>query len=156
MTNEDILKELKSKGLDEIIGYRIPTEGKQSICNMKVVGLLDDSQGSTIIVPDEWVAQTGSDFDIDSIYAIQYATKMSSNGEVNKVEYWNEDEELTKVDYITYLRENTKNDELLFTREINKELYDKRKQLIDSLPDSIKSGVIDKLKNIINKQINKH
>lgn len=154
MNNEDILKELQNKGLDEIIGYRIPTEGKQSICNMKVVGLLDDSQGSTIIVPDEWVAQTGSDFDIDSIYAIQYATKISSNGEVNKVEYWNEDKELTKADYITYLRENTRNDELLFTREINKELYNKRKQLIDSLPDSIKSGVVDKLKKY-NQQANK-
>ena len=38
---------------------------------MKIVGLLDESYGSTIIVPNEWVAQTGSDFDIDSIYTIQ-------------------------------------------------------------------------------------
>ena len=57
-----------------LIGYRIPTEGKQSMAVMKVVGFIDDALGSTIVVPDAWVAQTGSDFDIDSVYGIQYAT----------------------------------------------------------------------------------
>lgn len=50
----------------------MPTEGKQSIAILKVVGFLDDSQGSTIVVPDEWVPQTGSDFDVDSVYGICY------------------------------------------------------------------------------------
>ncbi len=56
---------------DTIIGYRIPTEGKQSVAIMKVVGFTADEYGSTIVVPNDWVAQTGSDFDIDSIYGIQ-------------------------------------------------------------------------------------
>lgn len=58
--------------LDKIIGYRIPTEGNQSVAVMKIVGFVDKVQGSTIIVPDDWVAQTGADFDVDSIYAINY------------------------------------------------------------------------------------
>ena len=66
------LKMLQEAGVDELIGYRIPTEGKQSIAIMKVVGFTNDAQGSTIIVPDGWVPQTGSDFDIDSIYGIQF------------------------------------------------------------------------------------
>ena len=53
-----------------MIGYRIPTEGKQSIAIFKVVDFVEDAEGSTIILPKEWVHQTGSDFDIDSVYTI--------------------------------------------------------------------------------------
>lgn len=63
---------LSSEGLDIHLGYRIPTEGKQSISVLKVVGFLDSLYGSTIVVPDEWVTQTGSDFDVDSVYGISY------------------------------------------------------------------------------------
>ena len=84
-----LLKQLQDAGLDTLIGYRIPTEGKQSVCVMKVVGFLDDAQGSTIVVPDDWVSQTGSDFDIDSVYGIQYDTTINANGNIQKVIYNN-------------------------------------------------------------------
>ena len=87
LSDEDILKELADKGLDTVIGYRIPTEGKQSACNMKIVGFVDDALGSTIIVPDEWVAQTGSDFDIDSVYAITADFYARPNGELIRYNY---------------------------------------------------------------------
>lgn len=86
-SKEDLLKELQAAHLDTLIGYRIPTEGKQSVCVMKVVGLLDDAQGSTIVVPDDWVSQTGSDFDIDSVYGIQYNTTINADGNIQKVLY---------------------------------------------------------------------
>lgn len=86
-SKEELLKELQDAGLDTLIGYRIPTEGKQSVCVMKVVGFLDDAQGSTIVVPDDWVSQTGSDFDIDSVYGIQYNTTINVNGDIQKVLY---------------------------------------------------------------------
>lgn len=86
-SKEELLKELQDAGLDTLIGYRIPTEGKQSVCVMKVVGFLDDAQGSTIVVPDDWVSQTGSDFDIDSVYGIQYNTTINANGNIQKVLY---------------------------------------------------------------------
>lgn len=82
-----LLKQLQDAGLDTLIGYRIPTEGKQSVCVMKVVGFLDDAQGSTIVVPDDWVSQTGSDFDIDSVYGIQYNTTINANGDIQKIIY---------------------------------------------------------------------
>ena len=72
MTDEEIIAELEAKGLDEFIGYRIPTEGKQSISVMKLKGFIPDASGSTIVLPNEWVPQTGADFDIDSIYGIQF------------------------------------------------------------------------------------
>ncbi len=82
-----LLKQLQDAKLDTLIGYRIPTEGKQSVCVMKVVGFIDDAQGSTIVVPDDWVSQTGSDFDIDSVYGIQYSTSINANGDIQKVLY---------------------------------------------------------------------
>lgn len=85
---QEQLDQISKEGLDLHLGYRIPTEGKQSIAVLKVVGFLDDSQGSTIIVPDEWVAQTGSDFDVDSVYGICYEMYRNPNtGYLYKINY---------------------------------------------------------------------
>lgn len=97
------IEDVSKAGLDIMIGYRIPTEGKQSIAKLKVVGFLDESQGSTIVVPDEWVAQTGSDFDVDSVYGIYYEFGVS-NGKLFKYKYLNgEDEVSTKKRYNYYI-----------------------------------------------------
>lgn len=82
---EKTRKKLEKIGADTFIGYRIPTEGKQSIIKMKVVDFLDETQGSTIIVPDEWVAQSGSDFDIDTIYSIVHRLAIESKKVSKKV-----------------------------------------------------------------------
>lgn len=89
--NGNLVKEINIEDVDEevlkCIGYRIPTEGKQSISVLKVVGFLPEAMGSTIVVPDEWVAQTGSDFDVDSVYGIAYETYYGKDGRVHKIEY---------------------------------------------------------------------
>ena len=87
LTDEQALYVMQQSGADMFIGYRIPTEGKQSISVMKVVGFLDKSQGSTIIVPDDWVSQTGADFDIDSIYAICPSLYQDKNTGEWKINY---------------------------------------------------------------------
>lgn len=97
--DQHMLSYLQNKGLDTLIGYRIPTEGKQSVCVMKVVGFTPDAYGSTIVVPDDWVAQTGSDFDIDSIYGIQYSTRQNSDGSIEKIKYSTN----SKENYISYV-----------------------------------------------------
>lgn len=89
--NGNLIKEIRIEDIDEevlkCIGYRIPTEGKQSMAVMKVVGFLPEWMGSTIVVPDEWVTQTGSDFDVDSIYGIAYETYLGEDGRIHKIEY---------------------------------------------------------------------
>lgn len=89
--NGNLVKEIRIEDIDEevlkCIGYRIPTEGKQSMAVMKVVGFLPEWMGSTIVVPDEWVTQTGSDFDVDSIYGIAYETYLGKDGRIHKVEF---------------------------------------------------------------------
>lgn len=108
---EFTIEDLEKAGLTDMIGYRIPTEGKQSVVKMKVVGFLDYTQGSTIVVPDEFVTQTGSDFDIDSVYGI-YHEFYVSNGKLHKVEYnSNNDLNSIKKRYINYInRLNLKSD----------------------------------------------
>lgn len=119
LVNEVTLEDLQSAGLDTIIGYRIPTEGKQSVAVMKVVGLLDESQGSTIVVPDEWVLQTGADFDIDSIYGIYHTATFDKNGKPQKVEYIEgEDDAAVNRRYNNYLFNNLSKENIQDARDI--------------------------------------
>lgn len=103
-SDDELLKELEDAGLDTIIGYRIPTEGKQSMCIMKVVGFIDDAYDSTIVVPDDWVSQTGSDFDIDSVYGIHYDTQLDKDGKIIKAK----PRELGPKDYVKYIKKKLK------------------------------------------------
>lgn len=126
-SKEDLLKELQNAGLDTLIGYRIPTEGKQSVCVMKVVGLLDDAQGSTIVVPDDWVSQTGSDFDIDSVYGIQYSSYIDKHGNIRKQSY---SDELDIYDYANYVNRHLEKAYKIKDKSV-KEAFEKLNKEID-------------------------
>ena len=155
-SKEELLKELQNAGLDTLIGYRIPTEGKQSVCVMKVVGFLDDAQGSTIVVPDDWVSQTGSDFDIDSVYGIQYSSYIDKHGNIRKQSY---SEELDIYDYANYVNRHLEKADKIkdksvkaafekLNKEIDeqfeksrKELSNEESQAYDALSDETKEIV---------------
>lgn len=126
-SKEELLKELQAAGLDTLIGYRIPTEGKQSVCVMKVVGFLDDAQGSTIVVPDDWVSQTGSDFDIDSVYGIQYNTYIDKHGNIRKQDY---SEKLDIYDYANYVNRHLEKADKIKDKSV-KEAFEKLNKEID-------------------------
>ena len=57
-----------SEDLRTMIAYRIPTSAPHSAFVIKIVGFLPNDMGSTIVVPDEVLARTGADFDIDTLY----------------------------------------------------------------------------------------
>lgn len=63
--------EIKGAQIDprllEAIGFRIPTQGMNSIENIRIKGFLDPSMGDIIVVPSEIVGKSGSDFDIDKL-----------------------------------------------------------------------------------------
>lgn len=50
------------------IGYRIPTQGMSSMFGFICADVLPEQSGDLIIVPREFTAQTGSDFDIDKLF----------------------------------------------------------------------------------------
>lgn len=123
LIKEVTLEDLQKAGLDTMIGYRIPTEGKQSIGIMKVVGLLDETQGSTIVVPDDWVLQTGADFDIDSIYGIYHAAYFDKEGKPHKVEYIDgNDQKSIDRRYYNYIRNTLDREDIKDAKDIAKEL----------------------------------
>lgn len=96
-----IIEELHEEGLDRAVIYRNPNEGKQSSAIGKIAYFLDDAYGSTIVVPDEWVAQTGSDFDVDSIYGLQNYYRKDKNGQVRRIRFRENNHSLSR--YARYL-----------------------------------------------------
>lgn len=76
------------------IGYRIPTQGLSSMFSFQVADIMPTTIGDTIIVPEEFTAMTGSDFDVDKLYLATYTYKdgkrvssdeKSEQGYVNKL-----------------------------------------------------------------------
>lgn len=57
--NEELLR---------IIGYRIPTENKCSIFNLRIEGFLPISAGTAMILPSDIITMSGTDFDIDKLF----------------------------------------------------------------------------------------
>lgn len=55
------------KVLENIIGFRIPTQGLNSIESIKVVGFLPKGAGEVIVLPSAITAKAGSDYDIDKL-----------------------------------------------------------------------------------------
>lgn len=109
-----------SEELRTMIGYRIPTEGKYSAVVLEVVGFLPESNGSTIILPYELVAQTGWDFDVDSVYLMQKTFKVRTNGK--EAAAWIAEKTNIEVKQISkYINEIRKPTQLL---EVPKEVRD--------------------------------
>jgi len=56
-----------SPELLQSLGYRIPTQGLNSMSNFKIVGFLPKSADQIVAVPYEITMQAGSDFDVDKL-----------------------------------------------------------------------------------------
>ena len=67
------------------IGYRIPTQGLSSMFSFTVADIMPTTIGDTIIVPEEFTAMTGSDFDVDKLYIATYAYRDGSRVDSNEV-----------------------------------------------------------------------
>ena len=96
---EYTLDYLKKNKLNRQILYCIPTEGKQSMIVGEIVDFVPEAYDSTLIVADEWITQTGKDFDDDSVYSIIPVT----GANLRKIDTTlSEDNEL---EYIRYVRD---------------------------------------------------
>ena len=155
------IEDIENGKCDIQIIYRMPTEGKQSVAVAKVVGILPDVYGSTVLVPDAWVTQTGSDFDVDTVYAMVYNMFKDKDGNIKKIEFDNDTSyEGVRRRYINYVSRfaklklekgfyegenqieelNKLNDEIeklktqLFeNKEVEKELYDNYYKILDNI-----------------------
>lgn len=105
----------------EMIGVRIPTEGKLSMWPLKIVGFLPSECGEVIMLPEEITKITGSDFDSDKQYIIRRALSVVERTAENKKE---------KV--INYILEQNKN----YTREFVEKAYDEYMENPENYKDS--------------------
>jgi hypothetical protein len=67
---KDVIHLLDPSAL-EMITYRIPNQGMSSNDYLEIVAILPDGVGDSIVVYDGLPAKTGSDFDIDKLFAMQ-------------------------------------------------------------------------------------
>lgn len=75
----DALNKALEKGKDkelarltEIVGFRIPTQGMNSIDLLRIKKFLPAEMGDVIVLPTEIVAKSGADYDIDKLNLYMY------------------------------------------------------------------------------------
>jgi hypothetical protein len=68
----------------KIFGFRIPTQGHNSMSYVEIVGFLPQYMGDLVIAPKDYTKQMGSDFDVDKLYTYMYNTKYNNEGKLVK------------------------------------------------------------------------
>lgn len=66
--------------LTQMVGFRIPNQGHNSMVPIEVVGFIPTSMGDLLIIPDVLTVQMGSDFDVDKLYVYRKPYKADSKG----------------------------------------------------------------------------
>lgn len=60
------------KELRQLFGFRIPTQGHNSMNMLEIVGFLPKEAGDLLLASRDFTIQMGSDFDIDKLYTYMY------------------------------------------------------------------------------------
>lgn len=126
--------------LKELISFRIPTQGLNSIDSIVVKGFLPPGSPEVVITPSEFVAKTGSDFDIDKlyIYTPNYIIDHKSKS-IRYMEYTTDEEKL----FNRWVNENRR-EELEILKEKNLWIQDFNDQLQDLKRDLIQLRIDNK------------
>ena len=122
--NGNVNIEALPEELKNIIGYRIPTEDKYSIFNIKVKGFTDSAAGNQIILPYNATTQAGLDFDIDKLFMMMPEYKIDSKR--NAV-------------YKKYLDKNSSLDDVVDNIIDSKKVFN---NFLEQLPDSRKKEIL--------------
>jgi len=117
----------------EGIGYRIPTQGQNSTVFLKIVGFIPEQMGDVIVLPNEFTALTGSDFDIDKLFFIRYNYKTNKEGKPSKVKFLDDSNSTIEKRYDTVAKESFYDHKNLFDKESGKENYNEFKKEIQEI-----------------------
>lgn len=85
------------KRILKALGFRIPTQGMNSIESITIKGFLPREMGDMIVVPSEITGKSGSDFDIDKLQV--YLANYYITGGRAKYYEWQGSQEATKAFY---------------------------------------------------------
>jgi hypothetical protein len=56
----------------QLFGFRIPTQERNSMAAVEIVGFLPEASGDLVLAPRDFTKQMGSDFDVDKLYTYMY------------------------------------------------------------------------------------
>jgi hypothetical protein len=150
---KDSLLEEQFPGITKFIAYRIPTEAKYSMLNLRVVRFTQKVDGGgTIKVPAQGTTIAGFDFDIDKLYFMKREFKVSSKMSKKTLiqaekDFLNENKELKRELY--QLKEETEAVDKLLSGIIGD--YKKSKSLLD-----YKEGAREQFESWLANNINKY
>jgi len=159
-----------------ISAIRIPGQGYNSMENFEIVEFLPEESGDIILVPDEMVVKSGSDFDIDKLFCYDPYIEKDGSVQTNNLtpeQAITRKKQLT-VDYDTkraelqeYIQEKTKTlaelDEFLASKKISSvsEVYKELKALKAEVADNdsefneevdLNQMLLDKFKNGLSRE----
>ena len=104
LSDEELLNYLNKtedgKKLLTAVGFRIPTQGLNSVDAVEIVGFLHPSMGDSVVVPSEIVTKVGADFDVDKMGTYHYNFYVDKDGYpklVKFIEDTNSEESLKKL-----------------------------------------------------------
>lgn len=105
----------------KVIGFRIPSQGMNSIETIRIKGFLDPQWGDMVVVPTEMVAKSGSDFDIDklNLFLANYYIDRKT-GQPKYVEYSTSDDELNDR-YVDYVNSSVNKDTKRYVQAMEKQ-----------------------------------
>jgi hypothetical protein len=151
--------------MPEILAYRIPTQGQSSAMYLKVVKLLPEQVGDTIILPKAVTALTGSDFDIDKMFAVRHSFFLNDNGQLEKVRFFDKEEdgkspqelafEHHQAHIVSKYKEQIKGlQDKLFDREVSQEeKINSITEFTESLAEVIPESLYNSLQGILSDMI---
>ena len=91
------IEDIDGRLLENIIGFRIPTQGLNSIESIKIKGFLPESAGELIIMPSAITVKAGSDYDVDKMNLYLPNFEMVE-GKPSYIEYTEGSEDLRAID----------------------------------------------------------
>lgn len=108
-TKEEVLKYLNNteegQKLLRGIGFRIPTQGLNSVDFFKVKDFLPEQMGDVVVLPSEITAKAGSDFDIDKLNVYLRNYYIDGNTGLPKIINYNGSEQKTKEHILRLIKD---------------------------------------------------
>jgi hypothetical protein len=129
--------------LSQVITYRIPGQAKFSIDSARVVGLLPDSMGDSIVMFDEMPAKTGADFDIDKMFLILPEFRIDRKGRVKFVEYVEGNSKKAKITrYMRYIEDTLYTENRSLWRRFNGIGVERSQEKLGTINDLVDKGIV--------------
>lgn len=126
------------------VGYRIPTQSKASTLAISVKDIVGSECGDIIVLPDGYIAITGSDFDIDKLYFAIKSYNVTKDKDGNQVVI-DVDSRVRNIEgRMAELRRNLGMEQYSDNSdEIKKEINELNRELLSLKSKQIASSILD-------------